>query len=227
MTKNTFSRTLTAATAGVLLSAGMAIAAPVYSTSCSGVSTAIQCLSNPNVKSGGNVKVEEMNEVATKGKNQIDTDGDGDFGGVFDMLGWMEIDSIGSTSGSGTQDGDNSLLSLNYSSGNQGGSWTLATDYIFDTTSSYALSLKGSNTSVVYLLDNTKNSGTWNVGDLVNNGGNNPDLSNLRLFGKADLTDNPPPSVVPSPSAVPLPAGGVLLLSGLAGLGLLRRRKRG
>ena len=84
-----------------------------------------------------------------------------------------------------------------------------------------ALVIKGGAVAfVAYLLDLSQLSGTWSTADLINGGGNQPGLSHISLYvGGLQITPPPPPP------EVPLPAAGLLLLTAMGGLGMLRARR--
>lgn len=95
-----------------------------------------------------------------------------------------------------------------------GGTWSLLPGLVFAPGESYAMVLKGTTSSFVYLLDTSSTFGTWSTADLRTGpqGRNQAGLSNITLMGTA--------------APIPLPAAAWLLLGGIAGLGAVARRRR-
>jgi hypothetical protein len=113
--------------------------------------------------------------------------------------------------------------------GGDEGSWTLnVTDNNGDTDPNLPVwidlvaALKGANGYGLWFFDDIKvdlsNSGTWTLDFTAPNGKIGPDLSHLSLYIRAG--DEPD-----DPGEVPEPASLALLGLGLAGLGLMRRRR--
>lgn len=121
--------------------------------------------------------------------------------------------------------GGNNGFNITFAQDRLTGEWSLDQGLFFEGGHSYIIALKAATDSAIYLLPTSSTdatSGTWSTADLLNNGGNQPGLSNIRLFGTSGLTNIPPTTGV-----VPLPAAGWLLISGVAGLGVFGRfRKR-
>jgi hypothetical protein len=89
------------------------------------------------------------------------------------------------------------------------GTWSFTTN-----TGTYeivALEVSGGSKSKIYTLDPLATSGNWNTYDIVNGGGNHPNLSHLDFYGYRVKT--------PEPATLALFAGG------LAAFGLRRRKK--
>ncbi len=190
-----------AAAAAVVIASG-SLAAQASTCDILNFTTSTACVSPVTGGPGGNVNAAQMNAGA----------------GVFGSTSWSLLDSIGSASvGSGTQTSAGGLFSFTYNAGLQGGTWSL--DSAWDWGAGlYAFVIKGATDNAVYLMDKNATSGSWNVLDLLNNGGNHPDLSNVRLFGTTAL-------VPATPAPIPLPAAGLLLVGALGGLAALRRRR--
>ena len=73
------------------------------------------------------------------------------------------------------------------------------------------LTVKAANSYLIFDAGNAK-SGSWSTMGILNNGGNQPDVSHISYWSGPDMT------------VVPLPAGGVLLLTALGALALRRKR---
>lgn len=201
MTGSNLLKTVAAACLATVLGSGYAMAG-----TCNMVNftTSTQCDDSLPSGSGasGNVDADVMNDQANSGTNSI-----------FGISGWSELaelnapDSI--VSGSTTQStGTPYLFSVTYGSPDPGknGTWTLNPTLTFGS-GSYAFVIKGAQDNAAYLMDTSTTSGTWNVNDLANSGGN-PDMSNIRLFGTTGLT------------VVPLPAAAWLMFAAFGGLGV-------
>lgn len=169
---------------------GMSGAAVALPCSIASVTTSTAC----QVGSGNNDSVSAMNAGL----------------GFFGNTDWLLADkSDGAPSIAGfslTFDGVNAKL----------GNWSV-TDFAGYTKA--VLVVKGGSVAwVAYLLDLTDLAGTWSTADILNSGGNRPDMSHLSLY----VADKEANTVAP----VPLPAGAPLLLAGLAALAFLRRRSK-
>lgn len=187
---------------GMMIGAQSANATVVATCDIINFTTSKDCISPIAGGPGGNVRAQEMNDYGT----------DGAFG--FDD--WKLIASIGSVSDTSNQFSDGSPFSFSITLGDDGkqsGTWALNPLLTWGT-GEYAFVLKGSTDNAAYWMDTAFTSGSWNVTDLFNPGENNPDLSNIRLFGTAVL------------APIPLPAAGWLMLAGLGGLAAMRRRKK-
>ncbi len=162
-----------------------------YGATGAGVSASTDCTQASPLGPGGNTKLAQMNAQD-----------------IFTTETWTLADKIDLPALIG------SFLKITTDTASRlSGTWSLLDGLSFAADEFYAIALKGSNTSFVYLLDTSATSGTWSMVDLINGGGNNPGLSNITLFGTA------------TPTTIPLPATGLLLLGALGGLGLMRRRR--
>jgi hypothetical protein len=131
------------------------------------------------------------------------------FDGLFALDGWEELVEIDARDVNGTSGKDGfTFTSVN---GNLGGTWAISgfANYTL------AIILKDGNQApaptLLYLIDSA--SGTWTTPWVNRRGNANPSLSNVQLWGVANV------------SKVPLPAAGLLMFAGLGGLGLASRRK--
>lgn len=171
------------------------------------LSSSDQCLFNVNGGNGGNVDVAYMNmNNGAFGYN--------DWEQVGDTLNIIQNNESGNTAVQG-----NSVFSFTREKTDwKSGKWYFNGGFLsdeYDPESNYALALKGSTSSAVYLITSTN--GNWNVLglSLPNNSGGNPELSNVKLFKTA--------------SAVPIPAAAYLFgsaLLGLVGIGYRRSKKQ-
>jgi hypothetical protein len=131
--------------------------------------------------------------------------------GVFNVSNWLLADK---SEDSSTPTAPFNLIG--FVDAAKSGAWSVAS---FGNYEFAALVVKGGSVAwVAYLLNTTLLSGSWSTVDLVNGGGNQPDLSHLSLYvgGK----------ILPPPSPVPVPASGLLIFAGLGAIGALRLRKR-
>lgn len=166
--------------------------------------TSTECISPVGGGPGGNVTAASMNNFGTDG--------------AFGLTGWMLIDELdrpGSPApGVGdTQASDNGIFSITYEAPlYKQGTWALNPLWNWGA-GSFAFAIKGATDNAVYLMDLSFRDGLWFVNDLSNPGGN-PDMSNIRLFGTAQL------------APIPLPAAVWMLLAALGGLFVMGRRRR-
>ncbi len=138
--------------------------------------------------------------------------------GIFGLDNWSEIAKVDASSGT------SGVLTTTAASGAETGTWTVSAGG-YSAFGTIMAVLKGSDSFSAYLLgasDTAATSGTWSTASLINGQVKpgkptkfGPGLSHFTLYG----TGTPPTTVVP------LPAGGVLLLTGLVGFGIARRRK--
>jgi hypothetical protein len=124
--------------------------------------------------------------------------------GLFGQTDWV---SLARVEGEGTSGG----LMIEYgASGDYDGTWSYAGALYEE----MVLVLKQGATFTAYLFeDGIFEDGLWSTTELAF-GDNEGGLSHATIYGRGALL-----------STVPLPAAGFLLLGGLAGLGLMRRRK--
>lgn len=111
---------------------------------------------------------------------------------------------------------------LTFTNGLKEGTWSVD-DGVFDDHDAIAIILKGSNGFSAYYFDGTvlPTSGTWDTRAIQNNQGNPQDLSNFQVLSWTEIPDPGPP-----PGTVPLPPSILLLMGGLTGLVVLRKRAR-
>jgi len=106
------------------------------------------------------------------------------------------------------------------------GTWAVAAS-LFNTYDNLLLVFKGGAGQVIepdkyvtYLLDGSFFNGDYLYSPFINTNNNNQTgISHVSLYGQGDPNNQGPPPV-------PLPAGGVLLLTGLIGLGAATRRRK-
>ena len=184
---------------------GSAASASVTLPTCDilNFTTSTDCISPVTGGSGDNVTADAMN----------------DFGpdGAFGHTGWTLLDYLDNPENADVGDTQNSkdgLFSITYMAPlYKQGTWALNPLFNWGA-GKYAFAIKGATDNAVYLMDLAFRDGNWFVNDLLNAGGNNPDMSNVRLFGTEPL------------APIPLPAAGWLLLAGLGGLAAARRMKK-
>jgi len=166
--------------------------------------TSTECISPVGGGPGGNVTADSMNNYGTNG--------------AFGITGWSlisELERVGTPAAGDTafSDGNPYVFSITYEDPlYEQGTWAL--NPLFDWgAGSFAFAIKGATDNAVYLMDLAFRDGRWFVNDLHHAGGN-PDMSNIRLFGTAQL------------APIPLPAAVWMLLAALGGLFVLGRRRK-
>jgi hypothetical protein len=143
-------------------------------------------------------------------------DSESDIGGLFGQNSWTEVLKL--DSGSGTSSGNGMTLSVTNTGA--GGSWSIDTYAGFRPV---MFVTKGGNSFSAFLMDLKTLTGGWDTQSMVKgNGKRGPDLSHWTVYQAGMLPLQPSPS----PAPVPLPAGVWFLSAGVAGLSLLRRKKR-
>ncbi len=108
---------------------------------------------------------------------------------------------------------EKSIVDLSFA-GKKSGTWTSETPIEF-----YAV--KGGNHVAMYWLEGGASSGFWSTEHIINDGGNQPNLSHLSVYnplGHFSGSEDPVPT--------PEPASLLLVGGGLLGLAMLRRRIR-
>ena len=166
--------------------------------------TSTECISPVGGGPGGNVTASAMNNYGTDG--------------AFGVTGWMELAKLDRSGSPGAGDtafssGDPYLFSITYENPlYKQGTWALNPLWNWGA-GSFAFAIKGATDNAVYLMDLSFRDGLWFVNDL-NNAGGNPDMSNIRLFGTAQL------------APIPLPAAAWMLLAALGGLFVIGRRRK-
>lgn len=144
--------------------------------------------------------------VAGNNDSQADMNAFGAGAGVFGINSWIFADK--------DSDAASPFKLTSFPTGAKAGAWSVASFGGYQTA---ALVVKGGSKAwVAYLLDTSKLFGTWSTADIVNNGGNQPNLSHLSLYVSGPITP---------PSPVPVPAAGFLLLGALGIFGAAARRK--
>ena len=166
------------------------------------------CISPVPGGSGGNVTADEMNDFRADGMI-----------GAFGFTNWRELGKIDiGQSGEGTElESNPQPFAFSVRVGDDGrltGTWALNPLFLWGE-GEYAFGIKGSTDNAVYWMDKAFTSGTFSTAELNTNSGNQPGLSNITLFGTADL------------APIPLPASVLMILGAvgaMAGVGWRRRR---
>lgn len=136
---------------------------------------------------------------------------------AFGLTGWLDLGGSELETTNGNDSLSNLAFSFTSNATNTSGTWSLLDGKSFDPTKAYAFALKGATNHIVYLMNTAISMGTWSNADIPAQGrGGAPGLSNVRLMGTGQLINTPQP--------IPLPAAAWLLLAGLGGLVVLRRR---
>ncbi|TVQ56357.1 MAG: VPLPA-CTERM sorting domain-containing protein [Rhodobacteraceae bacterium] len=198
-----FHQKLSAFAAAALVAFGIGDKADAATCNTANFVESSQCIPRLSDDVNGNVSVADMNGFGGTG--------------AFGKTNWKEIGKI--------DGGESSAFFTITGLGETSGTWELTFPWTWHPDAHYVFVLKGgaqppNNQNAVanvgYLVLNSigNRSGTWSTADLLNPGGNVPGLSNITLFGTEDL------------KPIPLPAAAWLLLSGMAGLGVMGARKR-
>jgi hypothetical protein len=195
---------------------GMRITDVTYGVNGPSVTTsfATDCFGQFTGGSGGNAEASDVNALT----KWVQSSGLPPVPDLFVEL--VKADT--GTTGSGTA--LNFKWTLNGSTAATTGSWTLTSDPLVNPPSffDFVVALKGNNGTGLYFFDQAlfdgSSGGSWTI-TFENNGGQNPNLSNMVIFGRIGSPSEPP-------EVIPLP--GTLALFGLAlvGLGTVKRRYR-
>jgi hypothetical protein len=151
------------------------------------------------------------NTNAQSGPNGDTSGFDTEFGDSWSLLG-----KLPPSSGSNTLGGV--LFNWTFTSAGTTGTWTLMADQ--NVTLDLVFAMHAGGFTGAFLFDdqamaaNAVTPGTWEI-HWVNNGGQNPDFSNLTLFAR-DIVSTP----------IPEPETYALMLAGLGAIGFMSKRRR-
>ena len=184
-------------------------AADTVSLNCdtANFTTSQGCISPVPGGSGGNVTEDTMNTFSEGGMN-----------GAFGFTNWKKLGKVDVPNAGGTDLESGPQQPFAFSITTDGdrlvGTWSLNPLFLWGE-GEYAFALKGSTDNAVYWMDKAFTSGTFETAELSTPSGNQPGLSNIRLFGTDDL------------APIPLPASVLMILGAvgaMAGVGWRRRR---
>ena len=197
-----FSRTIAAALAATLLSAGGTLAASFVP--CNDAAYAVDV--SADVSATQNCHVIESLGAGTTTPSNME--------GFLSRDDWEKAGRWTKNDAAGTY----GSLTIGGTEPKRQGTWSVLSSVLSDYGSAVLVFRKAGKNPAFVAYEITDDAGTYASPFFKSNGVDRIGLSRITLYVSSE------PDVVGAIGAVPLPAGGVLLLSGLLGLGLLRRR---